>query len=670
MDGDQSKTSSNSDFNEKFDIIISILKDSIKEKKSSSTKKIVNLLNKALGDKVVLIEHEYVKPYLRIGLIVDQEHCFETIIKGPSADEPEANEFREFWGEKSELRRFQEGSIRETVFWKCDTAADKRAIIGKIVKYILQKHLGIQKKLVTISGSQCDSFLWPGKLSIPGYGTGEEANQNIVFNFDSFAKKLRGCKDLPLTLSSVQGVSPAFRGTEVFPNPSVLPKYQQRLYSNKENCFTFRENTDNVHPSYIEPVDVIIHFETSGKWPSELEALKRVKAAFIIELAELLSNQYGLMCKPQKRYLDVWHEGVVFRVHIACNKEVHLMKNIITSEGVVKTIESKEAERLNQFQVHLPIISSALGSVNSRFSAFSSVTRLVKCWLSRHLLWDNIDEISVELMVAYLFLHPSPYSAPMSPLTGFIRFLKLLISFPWNRKPLIVNFNDQLKLEDIREIETYFKANRNELPSIFIATSFDKKKSMWTQEKPSIPIFQRLVFLANKCYNYLNDCIDTIDKADFQPLFHTSTKIYDLTITLEKKHVPNFHLNLSFIRTNKISEKQLQSMTKTKDKESIEYFPIVGFNPVKHYLDTLKAHLHNCAIFFYDRFGGTKLYLIWKPNAFDNETLNISDFTDWKLAAEKCKSGFYNTSFNAEAVLEDLYILGDGLVKSIDINDS
>lgn len=114
----------------------------------------------------------------------------------------------------------------------------------------------------------------------------------------------------------------------------------------------------------------------------------------------------------------------------------------------------------------------------------------------------------------------------------------------------------------------------------------------------------------------------------------------------------------------------MQSRTNNKDKDSLEYFPIVGFNPVKHFLDTLKTHLHEVALFFYDRFGGTKIYLIWKPNAFDEETLNISDFTDWKLAKDKCKSGSYNTSFNAEAVLEDLYILGDGLVKSIDINDS
>ena len=45
-------------------------------------------------------------------------------------------------------------------------------------------------------------------------GTGEEANQAIIRSYESFVKLLRSL-DLPLSLHSVQGLSPVLRGTEV-----------------------------------------------------------------------------------------------------------------------------------------------------------------------------------------------------------------------------------------------------------------------------------------------------------------------------------------------------------------------------------------------------------------------------------------------------------------------
>lgn len=417
---------------------------------------VITLLTRGLGDRVELIQHEY-RNYgamkwsldekrpsisktfknINIGLILDPTHMLETIIRGPSADQQVADEFKKFWGDKSELRRFQEGAICETVYWESKTVADRRAIIGKIIKWVLNKHLEISRKFVLVSGSQLDSFLWTSKVTTPDYGTGEEANRQIVTNFESLSKKLRALKDLPLSLSSIQGISPAFRGSEVFPCEIVPPNYDETSYGIKENCVTFLKNTEKTSLKHIEPVNgnynalsihlkfitlesnvnlifsVIVHLETSGKWPSDLEALKRVKAAFIIELSEAIKTQFGLLCKPQKRYLDIWHESMVFRINFACAKEVHLMRHTMTPEGMIKTIESPEADELTKFHISLPIVTSSLHSVNTRFTTFSAVVRLAKCWISRHLLWDNIDEIAIELIIAYLYLHPFPYSPPM-----------------------------------------------------------------------------------------------------------------------------------------------------------------------------------------------------------------------------------------------------------------
>lgn len=46
---------------------------------------------------------------LEFGLILDPEFAFDVLNKGPQSNLPEAEEYRAFWGSKSELRRFRDG---------------------------------------------------------------------------------------------------------------------------------------------------------------------------------------------------------------------------------------------------------------------------------------------------------------------------------------------------------------------------------------------------------------------------------------------------------------------------------------------------------------------------------------------------------------------------------
>lgn len=49
------------------------------------------------------------EPKLRFGLILDGEFAFDVMDKGPQSNLPEAEDYRKFWGTKSELRRFRDG---------------------------------------------------------------------------------------------------------------------------------------------------------------------------------------------------------------------------------------------------------------------------------------------------------------------------------------------------------------------------------------------------------------------------------------------------------------------------------------------------------------------------------------------------------------------------------
>lgn len=46
---------------------------------------------------------------IAFGLILNAEFALDVLDKGPQADQEAADEFKLFWGDKSELRRFQDG---------------------------------------------------------------------------------------------------------------------------------------------------------------------------------------------------------------------------------------------------------------------------------------------------------------------------------------------------------------------------------------------------------------------------------------------------------------------------------------------------------------------------------------------------------------------------------
>ena len=54
-----------------------------------------------------------------VGIILEKSTFARTLDRGPNAEEKEmAATFRKFWGEKSELRRFKDGSIVEATLWQ------------------------------------------------------------------------------------------------------------------------------------------------------------------------------------------------------------------------------------------------------------------------------------------------------------------------------------------------------------------------------------------------------------------------------------------------------------------------------------------------------------------------------------------------------------------------
>ncbi|NXU75922.1 NOL6 protein, partial [Oreotrochilus melanogaster] len=641
-------------------------------------------------------KHKDVGP-LTFGLLFVPEFAASVLEKGPQADHHEALDFRTFWGEKSELRRFQDGSICEAVVWEADTVSQKRLIPEQIVKHLLKLHMDIPESSICYTGALLETVIRIGQEIS---GTGEEAMVSVVCSYDDLSRKLWKLKKLPLTVTAVQGVHPALRYTDVFPPIPMKPIYS--FHTRVKTKHLLLPSEEKPCPAYITPLKIICHMEGSGQWPQDKEAIKRIKAAFHLQLAELLHQQHQLVCRPAVTHTDVYKDGYVFRLQVAYHREPLILKEVVTPEGMLKYQDTEESRQLEMEILHLPYLTSSLHGLQQQHPAFGSTCRLAKRWVSAQLLSDSITEECVDLLVAFLFIHPAPFMPPSSPQVGFLRFLDLLATFDWKNNPLIVNLNAGLTDTDCTEIKNKFMAARSRLPVMFIATPKDQWSSMWTQGRPSAQILQRLLVLASESLRALEEqLMDPLNSQDVKMVFRPPLDFYDVLIHLNPNQIPR-HLE----SVDRPLKSFSRGVVKNSTAEKI-LFPVVDYDPVQCYLQELRVskapcqgtgsclpkedlssvlrvmscllvqdlvgdifiyfacdgHSFDLALFFYDKHGGEVIAVLWKPLSFQPQPFKVSSMKGRMVTT-------LNNELvcipNVEAILEDFEILGEGLVKSVE----
>ncbi|XP_077497145.1 nucleolar protein 6 Mat89Ba [Amblyomma americanum] len=631
-------------------------------------KALCSILRRGFGDRVHLVTTRLSPPAewkicreppatqesLEIGLLLNAEHCFAKVERGPAADTPDAAAFRQLWGDKSELRRFPDSSILEAVVWSGRTASERRTISLRIARHLLSRHAGIEA--CTAVGDFLDRLLVPCGVEFPSpqhYGTGEELGGELIAAYDELARCLRRLHDLPLTVSSVRGASPTLRLTEVF------PPFNGFLVSDLGTTFI----QDNVyamplpfkaHVPHLVPVStVVVHMEATGKWPDDLEALRRVKAAFHLTLARLLRDNEHLVTAARPEHVDVLKSGFVFRVCIAAHKEIGLARQIVSPNGAIKIKDTKLSSKIEFETEILPSLTSTLHGLQQQHSTFSATCRLAKRWVASQLLSNHLTEECVELLAAAVYVSPAPYVVPNSPRLGFQRFLALLANYDWARQPLILNLADKFTKEQVAELHSTFVNQRSTLPPMFIATPLDGRHvSHWTRHFPTGQILQRLTALARESLRVLEGQIMCPTEADIRQIFRPPLGPYDVIIHLDERRVPTAHTAVDC--TVATGLRPLKS----------NMLPVVGFDVVAKYVKALESAYGELALFFYDRYGGNLVAVLWKPNAFVPQPLKVSHMGGYLLKGKDMMVP------NVEAIVEDFSILGNGLVASVEARTS
>ncbi|XP_011199352.2 nucleolar protein 6 [Bactrocera dorsalis] len=618
-------------------------------------KVIVGLLSKGLGERVrALVPIEKLVDawsctknppdcarYCHLGIVLNPEKAFEVLDKGPETIAEGANEFRKFWGDKAQLRRFQDGSITESVVWAAtsDSLWKRRLVVRSIVTHLLQHHFQLENNDFEYIAGELDisyrltpifrTDKMPENFKVEQDVDAEDTSLNVIRCFDDLARKLHALNDLPLEIVSIAGISPVFRYSEPVP---ILP--QARMIGEQMYAMQVQRG--------------VIQLGQSGKWPSELGALRALKMAFYIQIANLLREKYHLKTKVTYDGLLVLKQGYCFAIEMSHPKEVALLKKEKSERGLTQYVDCEASIALEKRHYILPKVTGALHALYQLHNSFGGTVMIAKRWLSTQFLDDGLwPEECTELLIAAQFLRTPTQKNPSSPQTGFIRFLQLLAGTDWRNELFLLNFNNAMDENTVADLEHRFSTERDTFPPLCIATSFDQNHlgNLWTSAcKPNINVLARVTLLARHALDIIENALLST-KPFIKPgqIFIAPNNGYDFVIQLKPDLVSNSWAH----------EFGSSFTARTRPNWRL---PLADSNFLQNTMEKLRDAYSDFAAFFYNPHGGKEIALIWKPDISKERDFKVNEMNGCALSSENSGKVFVKK----EILMEDLkFILKD-----------
>ncbi|KIW69372.1 hypothetical protein PV04_05253 [Phialophora macrospora] len=607
---------------------------------------------------------------LEIGLLTNPDTVSRLVDHGPSADEQEkAAEFRRFWGEKAELRRFKDGSISEALVW-----SQSAPVMLQIIAYLAMLHFKLPPSSIMTKKPNLEStILKDDEQSTPV--SPKDAFRLIDSTFQALTSTLHNLEGLPLPIRSISPASPALRSTSTL-HPLL--------------------------PSATFPVDIIIQFDSSTRWPDPLPAVQHTKIAFLLKLSERLAeSQKELTTRvglentdststghSNTSFLDIIHPApapglspICFRLRIHHDREAHLLQTALADKSLHGSLRDSLARALathkRDFQAKTAH-TLTMKNLITKFPPLSPAVRLLKRWISSHLLSAHVPEEILEIIGAHIFLHPAPWDVPGSATTAFLRCLHFLSRWDWSLTPLIVDLSlsqDEVADTQRAEMETRFQAWRKLDPNMntavwFVGSNVDGTGTVWTGNAcPPRVVAGRVTALAKAAIDMIEGK-RLEDEVMWKGLFVGELGDYDFVI----------HLKSSVVRGGKGRKKTgrtglegLDGVGEFKNLQIAQSLDVdsIGYSPVELYLRDLNHAFGSSALFFYDQNGGKVIAGLWRPSVFGRKgwrvrlgwsSVPVPAEGDDEKAKDMCV-------FNREAVVAEMIKLGEGLVKEVNLKE-
>lgn len=667
------------------------------EKLSETCQKVHSTLVRALSDRVTAVNlslgnqqawkisssrpNDNMHDQLVINIATDPANANRTVDHGPSAEsKQEAASFRKFWGEKSELRRFRDGSILESVVWSTKDAS--ASVLEQIVLYILAKH--IDGRISEDASFTYDSF---GQIISSGRLQGQSgisAFTPIMTAFTQVEKDIRELEELPLSVRHIRAADAQLR------------------YS-------------SVDVQQVTPASIVLQFEASARWPDDLCAIQRTKIAFLLKLSELLSTshknyktQVGLENPSQpsqnQAFLDITlrpgKPGVpdfAFRLRIHHDREATLLERQLKDKTL--DAQSRESAALalalyNQDFLRVLSHTQTVQNLCTRHTALSPAIRLTKRWFDSHLLSPHIAPELIELLVVRTFLQPHPWPVPSCATTGFLRTLAWISRWDWRHTPLIVDFSSaasdvpvesgmpgsgRMKAEDLEKIQTRLEAWRRIDPAmnrvvLFAATNQDMDGNTWTDRgRPEKVVATRMTALAKAATAAVRASGDASAFDD---------KPESAQVTAESLFVPQLQdFNFVIHIASKYSQARRKKRSEEPKFKNIEMQQATSQN--KHtplaqlFAEDLQSIYGDAILWFWDNESMSHIAGLWNPAIIAQRTFKVKP--GWnsvpvkgkvgeKKGAKETEGRGVDIVANKEAVYNEMKRLGGELISKIEVN--
>ncbi|KAH7349596.1 nrap protein, partial [Plectosphaerella cucumerina] len=622
---------------------------------SAFCSKVFTTLSKAFKERSTLIhiQHSDSEPWditsspetgaatVQIGVLFDPVTMAKSLELGPSAElTKEAAKFRQFWGEKAELRRFKDGSILECVPWSQKTAAK---ICEEITKYILGLHLKIDSDTIRFHGQNLPSGLEFTPVDKEAFDSARQA-------FQAFEHDIRSLEGMPLSIRRLAPVCPELRYSSMTP-PAL-----------------------GFHNGNAPAMDVTLSFEASGRWPENLVAIQETKIDFLLDIDRRLMAANDQVTTSLGRdnssdetgnisFLDVvYPSGAAFRLRIQSDLEETLLERNARNKLLdphTRLAAEEALSRLRWKHTHLPLHTQSIASFCTRLAPLSAAMRLTKHWFNAHKLTGQISEELIELFVIHVFLQPQPWKTPSSAQAAFLRTLVFLSRWDWRSEALVVDFSDELTADDHIAIDRRLETSRTRDPNmnhavIFAATTHDTSGLAYTQHGPSKLCATRMTRLAKSACALVRD--QGVD-LDLNDLFEPSLGDYDILIHLSSGQTKRV------LRDAGAEAGARHSAFKNLDARTGKVPLPLAEHPVDVLLGQLQAAYNDSLIFFRGAQGDAVVGAIWQPK-LRRQGFRVGLPYNFKTAEEAEEENAVDV--NKEAIILEIARIGGDMIKKIE----
>ncbi|KAG0148906.1 hypothetical protein CROQUDRAFT_371363 [Cronartium quercuum f. sp. fusiforme G11] len=631
---------------------------------------------------------------LKLGILLDPTHAFNIITHGPSPDAlpTEAAAFREFWGAKCDLRRFQDGAIEECVSWEVSDPLERLKIIQQVIRWVLVEKLGFADSKQTLSDfvGAFDALIVEDPRYVQKIYDKDPkclGFTNVMKCFNEFTSELKALnkdKSLPLAITSVQPTSEHLRYSSVFvPGPRKMKGYRYQSDASK----------------YLPGMSCQLKFESSGKWPEDLEAIQKIKAALLAKISDGLSQNQHVIKSDIVFYhnalpigdnvaLEVLHSsGYCFVLSVCYEREEMLFEKALSDCKARNKLDGETdmiLEALTSYRrkfVKLRRHHDAIAALQTRFPSFSYTVRIIKRWFASHLLSSQISTEMVELLASAVYLTTqNDQLPPATGSSGFLRFLKLMKEWEWREKPLLIPLQSSIghssatlthfPVDLIRPVITNFASIRKRDPGFhhstyFIATEDDLDGSNWlwansrpkliavNQLQPQRIIADRIQVLAIASLSALESGLDQdIHEFNVRTIFKSPLQDYDFHLVIDLAAITRVHQSLDRQKYDNVHPLGLPAQ--------------IEDDPISHFVKELQRLHGDTIIFFYDALGGTTIAGIFNPLLLQPRTMKTHnhDYLTKPVSDQPIRTKV-SVVMDRESTLQNIQRFGSGIIHQV-----